>query len=117
MHLPAHFFDFEFHFQDLLFCIKSSLKENGNGRKYFVDELDIEHDKLGSDWLLESVYGVYFHDQSIDCSLHRSVLTTSPTVSFTDGQRNIAKQGYRAIRFFDAFGGNWLTEPIVAGAT
>jgi len=45
-----------------------------------------------------------------------AVLTTSPTASFTDGQ-NIAKQGYWAIRFFDAFGEDWLTEPIVAGAT
>jgi len=45
-----------------------------------------------------------------------AVLTTSATASFTDGQ-NIAKQGYWAIRFFDAFGEDWLTVPIVAGAT
>jgi len=45
-----------------------------------------------------------------------AVLSTSATASFSDGQ-NAAKQGYWAIRFFDAFGEDWLTDPIVAGAS
>jgi len=45
-----------------------------------------------------------------------AVLTTATTAAFSNGESD-AKQGFWAIRFYDSFGEDWLTEPIVAGAT
>jgi len=40
---------------------------------------------------------------------------TGGTATFYDGQ-NVQKQGYWALRFYDAHGEDWVTMPIVAGA-
>lgn len=45
-----------------------------------------------------------------------ATLTTSTTSTFTDGTPQ-AGPGYWAIRFFDVFGEDWLTQPISAGAS
>ena len=45
-----------------------------------------------------------------------SIAGSKGFVSFTDGMYP-AGEGHWAIRFFDMYGEDWLTEPIVAGAT
>lgn len=45
-----------------------------------------------------------------------AILTTKNTIYFTDGQTE-PKDGHWAIRYYDNAGEDWLTEPIVAGAT
>jgi len=45
-----------------------------------------------------------------------ATLTTAKTIDFTDGSLQAGK-GHWAIRFFDSNGEDWLTRPIVAGAS
>jgi len=45
-----------------------------------------------------------------------ATLTTSATADFTDGFAQPGR-GYWAIRFFDHTGEDWLTQPIIAGAS
>lgn len=45
-----------------------------------------------------------------------ATLTTATTATFTDGQSE-SGTGYWAIRYYDSFGEDWLTTPIMAGAT
>jgi hypothetical protein len=71
--------------------------------------------------LRECKYGVdplYLDDSAtVKYSVYNfATFTTAPTYAFTDGEYD-SKTGHWAIRFYDMHGEDWLTAPIVAGAS